>query len=312
MMNKSFDFLYTIAKSYYIDEMSKSKIAELYKISRPTVASILKKCKEKGIVEIRLNDNSPHNSPLARQLAKTYDLETASIIPNKKDDESTLTETCRHAALFFTSLLKDNLRIGISWGNSLYHMLQALDQFPINGGEVVQLMGGLGGSAILPDGSELARFLASKLRARCYTLLAPLFVQSETLKKSLLTEKRIKETYDRTKYLDIALVGISSDDPKESSLVRAGFISLEEAFEIYNTGSCCDLAGYHHDEHGCFMDISANKRIVGIDHQVFLNIPRRIGIACGKQKAKAISAALRGKLLTDLFTDETTASIILS
>ena len=73
-MNKTFDFMFSIAKSYYIDEISKSKIAELYGISRPTVASILKECKEKGIVEIRLNDNSPHNSPLARQLVTTYNL----------------------------------------------------------------------------------------------------------------------------------------------------------------------------------------------------------------------------------------------
>jgi len=310
-MNKSFDFLFSVAKNYYIDEMSKSEIAVLYKISRPTVASILKECKEKGIVEIRLNDNVSRHSPLARQLVNAYGLQTASVTPNEKDDTSTLTKTCYHAAAFFTSLLKDQLRIGISWGNSLYHMIRALTQSPINDGEVIQLMGGLGGSAILPDGSELARILASKLHARCFPLLAPLFVQSETLKKALLSEKRIQETYEKTKNLDIALVGISSADPKESGLVRAGFLSPEEAANIYNTGSCCDLCGYHYDEQGRFMDILPNRRIVGISPQDFLNIPRRIGIACGKPKANAIKAALLGKLVTDIFTDEITASLML-
>ena len=312
IMNKSFDFLLAVAKSYYIDEITKSEIAALYKISRPTVSSILKECRQKGIVEIRLNDNAPHNSALARQLVKTYGLQTASVIPNEKDDELTLTKTSYFASKYFTSLLKDRLRIGISWGNSLYHMVQEMSQSPINGGEVIQLMGGLGGSAILPDGSEVARIFASKLNTRCYTFLAPLFVQSETLKKALLTEKRIRETYERTKNLDIALVGISSDDPKESGLVRAGFILPEEAAEIYKTGSCCDLCGYHYDEHGRLMDILANRRIVGIDAQDFLNIPRRIGIACGVAKANAIKAVLRGKLVTDIFTDEATAAMILS
>jgi DNA-binding transcriptional regulator LsrR (DeoR family) len=311
-MNKTFDYMLSIAKSYYIDEMTKSEIAALYKISRPTVATILKECKEKGIVEIRLNDNSPHNSPLARQLTAAYGLQTASIIPNEKDDAATLTKTCHYAALFFSSLLRDNLHIGISWGNSLYHMIQKLVQSPIDGSEVIQLMGGLGGSTILPDGSELARLLASKLHARCFTLLAPLFVQSERLKKSLLTEKLIKATYDRTQCLDIALVGISSGDPKESGLVRAGFLSMEEAFEIYNNGSCCDLCGYHYDENGTYMDILPNRRIVGIDPHVFISIPRRIGIACGKPKANAIRAALRGKLITDIFTDEATAALMLN
>ena len=191
-------------------------------------------------------------------------------------------------------------------------MIQELVPSPIIDGEVIQLMGGLGGSAILPDGSELARILATKLHARCYTFLAPLFVQSETLKKALLSENRIQKTYEKTKNIDIALVGISSADPKESGLVRAGFISQEEAFKIYNTGSCCDLCGYYYDEHGRFMDILANKRIVGIDPQSFLKIPRRIGIACGKKKALAIKAALQGKLITDIFTDESTAMMILS
>ena len=301
----------SIAKSYYIDEMTQSEIAARYKISRPTVASILNECKRKGIVEIRINDNSTHYSPLAQQLVKAYGLQTASVTPNEHDDDATLTRTCRHAALFLASLLRDRLRIGLGWGTSLYQVVQVFEQSPINGGEVVQLMGGLGGSPSLPDGAELARILASKLHARCFNLLAPLFVKSEAFKKSLLLEKGIQEAYEKTKNLDIALAGISSNALKESRLLRAGFISQKEALEIYNTGSCCDLCGYHYDEQGRLMDIPANRRVVGIDPQAFLNIPRRIGIACGKPKANAIRAALRGKVITDIFTDEATASLLL-
>jgi len=310
-MNRTFDFLLSIAKSYYIGGMTQSEIASRYKISRPTVASILKECKTKGIVEIHINDNSTDYSPLAQQLVKTYGLQTASIIPNEKDDISTLTKTCRNAALFFSSFLKDRLRMGLGWGISLYYTIQALEHSPIKDAEVIQLMGGFGGTTKLPDGSELARILASKLNARCFVLLAPLFVKSESFKKSLLSEKGIQETYERTKNLDIAMVGISSDDPKESRLLQAGYISPREAFTLFNSGSCCDFCGYHFDEYGHLMDISANKRVVGIEPRIFLNIPRRIGIACGKPKANAIRAALRGKLITDLFTDETTASLIL-
>ena len=212
--------------------------------------------------------------------------------------------------MFFTSLLKDHLRIGLSWGNSIYHMVQQMAQSPIKDGEVIQLMGGLGGSASLPDGSELARIFASKLQARCFILLSPLFVRSEELKKSLLSERRIRETYEKTKQLDIALMGISSDDPRESGLVRAGFLSQEEVLKIHKTGSCCDLCGYHYDERGRYMDIPANRRIVGITPEDFLKIPRRIAIACGKPKANAIRAALRGRLVTDIFTDEETALLI--
>ncbi|MCL2601881.1 MAG: winged helix-turn-helix transcriptional regulator [Treponema sp.] len=310
-MNRSVDFLIAIAKSYYIDELTQSEIAVHYKISRPTVASILKECKKKGIVEIRIKDNVAQHSPLAQQLVKIYNLQTASIIANEETDASTLIKTCRSAAMFLTSFLKDGLRIGLGWGTSLYQMIQVFERSVIHGGEVIQLMGGFGGSPNLPDGSELARVFASKLHARCFTLLAPLFVKSEWFKKSLLLEKGIRETYEKTKNLDIALVGISSDDPKESRLVQAGFISQREASEIYNTGSCCDVCGYHYDKQGRLMNIPANRRLVGIDPQTYLSIPRRIGIACGEPKANAIRAALQGKLVTDIFTDEATAALLL-
>ena len=60
------------------------------------------------------------------------------------------------------------------------------------------------------------------------------------------------------------------------------------------------------------MDIPIYQRVVGIDTSFFLNIKRRIGIACRRQKAKAIHAVLKGKLITDLFTDELTVLQIIS
>jgi DNA-binding transcriptional regulator LsrR (DeoR family) len=311
-MYKSFELLVAIAKNYYLDSMSQSEIAKKYKISRPTVAGILKECKEKGIVEIRINDASPFSSPLSGKLKDRYGLQTACIVPNEADYTLTLNKTCLEAALFFPSLLRAGIRIGISWGTSLYHMIRQLSQTVVDNSEVVQLMGGLGGSALYYDGSELARILAEKLSARCFSLLSPLLVQTEELKRSLLSEPGIREAYQKTKEVDAALVGISSDEPEDSALVRSGFLSSEEARLIYEGGSCCDLCGYHFDARGRYMDIAANRRMVGIEIGDFLRIPRRVGIACGRRKAQAMMTAMRGGLITDLFTDETAALRILA
>ena len=310
-MNKSFDFLVSVAKNYYFDSLSQSEIAKKYNISRPTVAGILKECKEKGIVEIRINDTSPFSTPISAKLKSLYGLETACIIPNETDYSLTLNKTCLQAATFFSSLLKDSIHVGISWGTALYHMVCQLPHLAINDGEVVQLMGGLGASALFYDGFEVARILSEKIDCRCYPFLSPLLVNSEELKDKLLFEPGIRETYEKTSSLDIALVGLSSDKPEESALVRAGFLSLNEARQIFKDGSCGHLCGYHYDSHGRFMDITINRRVVGINPENFLKIKRRIGIACGDQKAKAIRAAIRGHLITDLFTDEITALKIL-
>jgi DNA-binding transcriptional regulator LsrR (DeoR family) len=311
-MNKSFDFLVEVAKHYYLDSMSQSEIAELYKISRPTVANILKECREKGIVEIRINGSSPFRSETGRLLAESYNLETVCVIPNETDYPLTLYKTCLEAASFLASMLNDRIHIGISWGTALYHTIRQLPKSGFVDCEVVQLMGGLGASALFYDGSELARILADKISARSYPFLSPILVKTPELRDALLKEPGIRETLEKAKSLDVALVGLSSDQPDDSALVRAGFLSPLEAQRIYDEGSCGHLCGYHYDARGKFMDIPINRRVVGIAQGDFLNIKRRIGIACGRQKARAIHAALQGGLVTDLFTDELTALQIIS
>ena len=311
-MNKSFEFLAEIAKHYYLESMSQSEIAELYKISRPTVANMLKECREKGIVEIRINDRSPFNSEAGLILKNRFNLKTVCIVLQEDDYVLTLYKACLETAGFLTSLITDKMKIGISWGTALYHTIRQLPKLGLVDCEVIQLMGGLGAAALYYDGAELARILADKLSARFFPVLSPVLVQTRELRNALLKETGIRETLEKAAMLDLALVGLSSDLPEDSALVKAGFLSAEEARQVYNEGSCGHLCGYHYDADGKFMQSPINNRVVGISPKDFLRIPRRMGIACGKQKARAIHAALKGGLVTDLFTDELTALQIIS
>jgi DNA-binding transcriptional regulator LsrR (DeoR family) len=311
-MVKSFELLVELAKHYYLESMSQAEIAQLYNVSRPTVANMLKECRERGIVEIRVNDRSPFNSETGQLLINKYGLETVCIVPHEADYTLTLYKICLETAGFLSSLLADRMRIGISWGTALYHTIRQLPSLGLADCEVVQLVGGIGSAALYYDGSELSRILADKICARFYPVLSPVLVQTPQLRDALLKEPGIKEALEKAQSLDLALVGLSSDQPEESAMVRAGFLSSSEARLVYNEGSSGHLCGYHYDTEGKFMDSPINNRVVGISPADFLRIPRRMGIACGKQKARAIYSALKGKLITDLFTDELTALQIIS
>jgi DNA-binding transcriptional regulator LsrR (DeoR family) len=312
VVTKSFEFLVEVARHYYLNSMSQSEIAELYKISRPTVANILKECREKGIVEIRINDSSPFSSETGKKLSDRFNLLTVCVVPNEADYSLTLYKTCQEAAGFIVSLLVDRMKIGISWGMALYHTIRQIPKKGLVDCEVVQLMGGLGASALFYDGSELARILADRINGRSFPLLSPLMVKTSELKQALIYEKGIRETIEKTMSLDLTLVGLSSAQPEDSALVRAGFLLPIEAQRICDEGSWGHLCGYHYNSEGKFMDIPINKRVVGVDTNTFVSIKRRIGIACGRQKSKAIYAALKGNLITDLFTDELTALQVIS
>lgn len=113
------------------------------------------------------------------------------------------------------------------------------------------------------------------------------------LKEMLLQEPGIRGTLERMNGVDIALVGISSNDPQDSALVRAGF-NPREAQEIFAAGAIGHICGYHFDSEGALLDHPANRRIVGIAPSAFRAIPRRIGVASGTPKAKALLGALKG------------------
>ena len=177
---------------------------------------------------------------------------------------------------------------------------------------VVQLMGGLGADTPQYDGADLARELSKLLNAKYYPLQCPVLVKSLELKTLLVSEPGIKETLSRTADIDVAFVGLSSNDPERSALVKAGFLSCEEAEETTKAGAVGHICGYSYGSNGRMLELPVNHRIIGIEFEALKLIPERVGIACGAGKASAIRAALEAGLVTTLITDEDAALRILS
>ena len=311
-MQKNRNDLIEIARKYYLEGLSQQQIAKEFSISRPTVSLLLKQCREEGIVEIRIQDESYFSTALEGKLEKMFSLKNVYVTPSDSSYTTTLSRTGAKAVSVLTSMLKDGIKIGLSWGTNLYQMVHQMNRSEIVDAEVVQLMGGLGSRDPSYDGSELARTLAGTLNGKYYPLYAPVMVKTIELKKMLVEEPAIKNTLKKADTLDVALVGLSSDVPEKSALFLAGYLSSDEAGEIFKQGSKGHICGYHYDENGKILDISVNKRIVGIEIDKFLKIPVRIGVACGKDKAQAILAALKGGLINVLITDEAAALQILN
>ena len=174
------------------------------------------------------------------------------------------------------------------------------------------MTGSLGMANPAFDGFELARNLAQKLNGSCRLIQAPVIVTNLELKKLLLKEQPIARTMDRMDSLDLALAGLSSDNPDYSSMVREGFQDVSEAKQIQSEGGIGHICGLHYDSNGQFLDITQNQRVIGIEKGQLKKIPHLIAVACGAEKAEAISGALKGEFIGSLITDEHAALRILS
>ena len=75
--------------------------------------------------------------------------------------------------------------------------------------------------------------------------------------------------------------------------------------------STCDTCRQLIGADGCPVEHEINDRIIGLDLEQIRGIPRVIGVAGGAAKVEVIRAALRGRLLDVLVTDELTARQLL-
>jgi DNA-binding transcriptional regulator LsrR (DeoR family) len=108
---------------------------------------------------------------------------------------------------------------------------------------------------------------------------------------------------------DLRLVGIGQMD-RNAQVYVDGFINREELLELMRLGAVGELTGWAFDAKGRIIDGGTNRRLTSVPHLV----PAKtltVGAAIGSAKVTAIRAALKGRLINGLITDETTAKALL-
>jgi len=305
------DFLIETAKLYYEQGLSQEDIARRFGISRSSVSLALKACREQKIVEIRIQDSPTALLRLQLELEERFRLFRAVVVPAEPDPEGAKARVGQAAASLLEVELGDGLRVGLSWGTTLFQVVRQVRPLGLSGIEVIQLHGGLGAEDPAIDAFGLAQSLAEKLHGRYRIIQAPISVGSREMRDLLVREPGIAETLRLAAKADLALFGVGSNAPALSSLVRTGYLSAAQSRQLLAAGALGTVCGLHLDARGRPFPCPWNERVVGIDAEALLRIPRRIGVAAGQGKAEAVRAALLGGLINTLVTDEGLARILL-
>jgi DNA-binding transcriptional regulator LsrR (DeoR family) len=309
------DFLIEVARLYHEQGLSQQDIARRFDISRSSVSLALKACREEGIVEIRIAGTPSALLRLQAELKERYRLAAAVVAPADPDAELTKRRVGQAAADWLegelAGMAAGGLRVGLSWGTTLFQVVRHLRSLELSGVEVVQLHGGLGAADPAIDAFGLAQGLAEKLHGRYRVIQAPISVASRKMREQLVREPGIAETLKRGAQADLALFGVGTNRPRSSSLVRTGFLSAAESMRLLDAGAVGTVCGVHIDAEGRPFPCPWNERLVGIGAEALLRIPRRVGVAAGLEKAEAVRAALHGGLIGTLVADEGLARALL-
>jgi DNA-binding transcriptional regulator LsrR (DeoR family) len=126
----------------------------------------------------------------------------------------------------------------------------------------------------------------------------------------MLRDSSIKAATEAAAARELALVGIGALD-ESAPLVRYGHLSKADRERLLSAGAVGDTCTRFFTAEGEPVRV-LDDRLIAIEWEHLLAIPRVIAMAAGMDKVAAISGALRSGVVNVLITDEATAARVLA
>lgn len=303
--------LYSIARSYYIDNLSQSQIAERENISRSQISRLLDKAKKLGIVNITVSlPDDPDTYELTESAAKVLGIREVIIAPVEPgvDDPTAISEAIAiTAAQYLPKALKDCKTVGLGWGMTMYNMSLRLSYRNLGEDRTyVPLVGVSGASNPYLQINTIVDRVAERHRARSYFVNAPALRDlSNPITK--IDEQRMATLESYWSRLDAAVLGLGLP-PKSGGLFMEE-ISPRINAEVIASNAEGDMLSYFFHKDGTTFDFGPNYRHNAFDIKKFRKVRKVICLAGGADKADGIFTAAKLGYFNILITDSNTAKI---
>ena len=296
---------------YYVGGMTQDQIARDMGISRQRAQRLVSRAVADRLIHVRLEHPVAACMELEQALRRRFDLTCCRVAPSLGASADPVRAIAPVAAEEVERFLRqpDPLVIALGTGRALRATVEEMSPVDAEQHRLVSLIGN-----IAPDGSasffDVIMRIADKVRAPHYPMPVP--VISETAAQNALFHDLppIRRVTDLARAADVSFVGVgqmSNDAP----LLQDGFVSREELDEMQAMGATGEIAGWVYDSQGQYLDCGTNLRVGGVRIEPGRTAPV-IGIAGGRSKHAAILAALRGRVINGLITDEDSAHAILA
>ncbi|WP_254848002.1 MULTISPECIES: sugar-binding transcriptional regulator [Paenibacillus] len=299
-----------VCKMYYYESWTQEKIAEKLGVSRPVISKMLQRAREEGIIEIVIHDDDYETSKLEKKLEDLFKLKQVLVVPTKDLNKELLSSAVgKAAAQFVQKLIKNGDRVGVSWGNTLYHMVR---EFPLEKKEnvkIIPLVGGTGNSRNEMHSNQIAYELSKKMGVTCETLYAPAVVETEELREQIIGMSNISAVLKEGEHINLALVGIGNPYSM-STMERSGYLNEQVLSELEALNTVADINSVFINREGKITDHPINHKVIGLGLEQLKKTKTVVGMAFGLHKIDCILAALRGGYINMLITDEATATQI--
>ncbi len=311
-------FMVKIARKYYEDKMTQAEIASLYGISRQKVQRLLDQGERNGVIQVFIRPPLHIHENLENQLERLYGLREAVVVDVEPQWNSDVLRAGigLGAAEYLLRVMRDHLRIAISWGETLLNMARSLAQLStvkkVKNTQIIQGLGFVSESGKDSHSGEIVNIIAGVLGAQKHLLSAPGVAVSREARNVFLKDPNVSEVLQMAKSADIALLGIGVLTRDMIVMRGKNNIAWSEIEDIRKRGAVGDITLRFFDRHGVLVPSDVDQRVVGLNLDEIRRIENVVGVAGGLGKVEAIHGALAGKLIKVLITDNVTAQELIT
>ncbi len=299
------DQLVLAGRLYYELGETQHAIAERLGVTRPQVSRLLKRARAEGVVEIRIVDDAPVESPAADALRSRFGLDAVHLAPTLAGPEDlTRRMVGRLAAQVLRGVVRDGEIVGIGDGASMSAVADALEDAatPV-AATIVPLAGGYWSPG--PERDPFRR-IADAFAAQPHGLMAPGLLDDPITKDALAAHAGVQAVIDLWARLDVAVFGIGGRSWGAASVGERIARRLDEA------GAVGEVLIAPYDVDGGFVCPELHDRVLAFDARDLARVPSAIGVGAGESKVRPILGALRAGIVRTLVTDVASADAVLA
>jgi len=295
---------------YYIAGKTQDEIAQMLGVSRPTAQRLVSLCRSEGLITFRMNHPIAACMELATRLTERFELVHCDVAPSEGAWPDLSITAAEAAAVFIERQLRSRKAIVLAIGTGRT-MRASVERVPAMNGSIHRLVSLVG--HIANDGSaspfDALIKLSETVGAQHFPLLLPLYLPSADERDQLLSIDTVRRVHQLAADADVWLTGVS-DLAADSPLAKERFLSRDELFELNRLAAIGEIGGWTFDREGRLTEGGTNLRVTSVAPQVGVTRPR-ICVASGARKLPPLLAALRGRIVNGVITDEDTARQLL-
>ena len=296
---------------YFISGRTQEDIAKQLDLSRQAVQRLVSFAVSEKLIKFRMDHPIASCMAIADQIQDQYDLEFCDVTPTALSAPASIAGVAVATALRMSKLLMTKVptTIAVGTGRTLSAAVEELEAFERPQHKITSLVGNMAADGCASP-YDVAMRLADKIGAQRYPMPTPVLTETVEERKALQSQRSFNILRELRAEARASFVGIG-ELTWQSPLHKDGFVSDAEIAALIEAGAVGEIVGWPFDKQGQPVQSAICDRVASLALE---RPPKRLTVVAGSgpNKVEPLRAALSGRLLSALITDEATATELLT